>query len=170
MDVWPPALGDAARADEIHLRIGQFAVGRSPCVLKTTLGSCVGVALLWPARGVFGLAHCLLPYEPVASGAAGARYVDQAVASLLRALQAAPADHRRLHAHLAGGATMGRGQAAGQAPLVGRQNADAAIAVLKAHRITVRSSDLGGECARAMRLDCSDGSVSVRRVPPVAAG
>lgn len=48
----------------IRVRIGQLAVERRPVILKATLGSCVGVAMLWHERGVYGLAHCLLPTAP----------------------------------------------------------------------------------------------------------
>lgn len=150
----------------VHVRIGKLAVGRSPTILKATLGSCVGVALLWRERAVYGLAHCLLPQAPDPSIGIGARYVDQAVASLLRMLEAGPEHHAQLEAHLAGGGNMTqRGQVAGHVIPVGQLNSEAALRVLEKQGIALHSTDLGGVHARQMHVDCASGSVSVVRVP-----
>ena len=49
---------------EYHVKIGELRRGRTGEVLKTTLGSCVGIAILWKARGRYALAHCLLAESP----------------------------------------------------------------------------------------------------------
>lgn len=152
--------------DLVHVRIGQLAVGRSPTILKATLGSCVGVALLWRERAVYGLAHCLLPQSPDPSIGPGARYVDQAVMSLLKMLEVRPEHHTQIEAHLAGGGNMTqRGQAASRVLPVGQLNIEAALRILEAQRITVHSKDVGGYHARQIHLNCATGSVSIVRVP-----
>ncbi|GAB3443396.1 chemotaxis protein CheD [Massilia solisilvae] len=153
--------------DLVHVRIGQLAIGHSPTILKATLGSCIGVALLWRARGVYGLAHCLLPLAPDASiGHGRARYVDQAVISLLDAMGAMAEHHAEIEAHLAGGGNMmQRTPAAGRVLPVGQLNIEAAQRVLEAHGIKVHSADLAGFHARQIQVDCASGSVKVTRVP-----
>jgi chemotaxis protein CheD len=156
----------------IRVRIGQLAVERRPVILKATLGSCVGVAMLWHDRGIYGLAHCLLPAAPRPDPGPGARYVDQAVASLLRLFDAQPEDHRRIEAHLAGGGDMmARTRSAERGPHIGRMNIEAARRCLAERGIEIASADVGGCHARQMVLDCAAASVSVMCLPsPVQGG
>lgn len=147
----------------VHVRIGQLALGRAPTILKATLGSCVGVAFLWRERALFGLAHCLLPNAPDPTSELGARYVDQAIVSLLRLMEAGPQHHGQIEACLAGGGNMT--QAGGRRPHVGQLNSEAALQLLKQQRIKILSADLGGFHARQMLLDCATASVSVVHLP-----
>jgi chemotaxis protein CheD len=151
---------------EVHVRMGELALGQGPTILKATLGSCVGIALVWRARDRSALAHCLLPYAPDSNMPSGARYVDQAIKSLLRLLEARPEHHAHIEAHLAGGANMSRRAGSdSRTPMVGQINVDAVLHLLHAQGIAVHSKDLGGTCARQMRLDCATAVVSVACVP-----
>lgn len=150
----------------VRIGIGQLAVARGPTILKATLGSCVGIALLWRARGSYGLAHCLLPESPQRTPDRGARYVDQAVASLLHLLQAEPAHHGQIEACVAGGGNMmQRLRRAGGLPNIGQLNIDVAMRELARCGIAVVSTDVGGSQARQMWIDCASGCVEVVRVP-----
>ncbi len=153
----------------IHVRIGQLAVGHSPMVLKATLGSCIGIALLWRAKSVYALAHCLLPYAPQPGPSLGGRYVDQAVSTMLHLLKAQDKDHPEIEAHVAGGANMQR-QPDPATPTrahlaVGQLNIAAAEQVLQRQRIALLSKDVGGYCARQMWLDCATAQIKVAQVP-----
>jgi chemotaxis protein CheD len=153
-------------AGACHVYMGEVALATPGVVLKATLGSCVGIALIWPARQRFALAHCLLPWAPEASTDTSARYVDQGIWALLRLLQVQPADHAELEAHLAGGASMyRRAPLAAPSPQVGQLNAEAAQAVLVHHGIRVLSRDLGGTVARQVCLDGRTGAYQVSHVP-----
>lgn len=159
-------------ANPVHVRIGQLALGHSPMVLKATLGSCVGIALLWPDKALYALAHCLLPYAPPQTGAAlGGRYVDQAVNSMLRLLKAQAKDHAHIQAHVAGGANMRRPDSRERQTLVaphlavGQLNIHAAEQVLQQQEIALLSRDVGGFCARQMVLDCAKAHIQVLHVP-----
>ena len=150
------------RQQPVHVRMGELALGTAPDLLQATLGSCVGIAFVWKSRNLFALAHCLLPHAPGPGMPPGARYVDQAVQSLLLRLQAGPADYAQIEAHLAGGASMREGGTAGQrTPVVGALNVEAALQLLQARGIAVHSQDTGGTCARQIRVDCAEASVSV---------
>ena len=46
---------EAANIVQVHM--GLHAVARGPTVLKATLGSCIGVALIWRAQGLSALAQ-----------------------------------------------------------------------------------------------------------------
>lgn len=68
------------------------------------LSSCVGIAFIWTKGGRCGLAHCLLPKSPSSNGLIGARYVSQAVPSLLLLMGIKELDHPNGQVILAGGA------------------------------------------------------------------
>lgn len=163
---------------EVHVRIGRLALGQGAMHLKATLGSCVGIALVWRERGLCALAHCLLPQAPLGADprpasclpdgsetSEGARYVDQAVQNLLARLGAGPGDRRQIRAHLAGGANMQRRvPAPGASRAIGDLNIEAAQRALASAGIEVASRDVGGFCARQIRVHCAAPEVAVTQV------
>lgn len=162
---------DAPATDQI-VRIGE-ARHASQGLLRATLGSCVGIGLIWRARGRCALAHCLLPSAPLPGGAplfeidrdprACARYVDRALPVLLRLLEADRHAHRELEAVLVGGASLaklGRG-AAGQ---IGRHNIEAARAVLAQAGLRVVLEQVGGAKGWQVAIDASQFTCSAREI------
>lgn len=158
-------------APVVHVGMGCHAVARGPTVLKATLGSCVGIALIWRAQGLCGLAHCLLPQSPESCTEPGARYVDQAVRTLLDDLQVPRHKRSELAAHLCGGAHMSAGNLpTAQHLQVGRRNIEAAHLALAREQLTLHSAELGGRCARRFIVDAADGSVTLLQVADARAG
>jgi chemotaxis protein CheD len=135
-------------------------------VLKATgLGSCVGVVIADPARGVAGMAHVMLPEAPAgAPASADGRYADRAVPALRDRLVALGARRRSLVATIAGGARMfGSGSGAGSRD-VGRRNDAAVRAALVRAGVGLRAADTGGGRGRTLSVSVADGAVSVRPV------
>lgn len=138
-------------APTTRIGIGEGLVGEAENALRTTLGSCVGVALVWPRKARFGLAHVLLPSSSSGTTSAaqsGPRFADTAVEWLLRQLRVPDEQRRELVAYIAGGASMfagGRG-----AIRVGAQNEAAVRASLRAARIRLRGAEVGGASGRQM--------------------
>lgn len=161
-----------AEAPPLHLvGMGQLSVGSHGEQLQALLGSCIGIGFLWKKGHCCGLAHCLLPEAPGAGSALGApnaRYVSQAVPSLLRLMGVRQADYGDIEVVLAGGASMfgprnGRLQ-------VGRQNVEAAQKYLEQCGLAVSFCALGGRHGRQLLIDCARHSYAVTDVvvaPPV---
>jgi len=146
--------------------MGKLLTGAGNERLVAVLGSCVGMAFLWPQGGRCALAHCVLPNAPPDEGGMGARYVSQAVPSLLTALGVTMAERADVEVVLAGGASMfGPGSALLQ---VGRQNIVAALSTLQQFGLRVASSDLGGFNGRQLLVDCSTYTCRVRPITPPA--
>lgn len=142
--------------------MGQLSVGTHDEQLQALLGSCIGIGFLWKKGHCCGLAHCLLPEAPGQDSALGARYVSQAVPSLLRLMGARQADYPDIEVVLAGGASMfgprnGRLQ-------VGRQNAEAAQKYLHQCGLHVSFCALGGRHGRQLLIDCARHSYAVTDV------
>ncbi|MEM9379023.1 MAG: chemotaxis protein CheD [Planctomycetota bacterium] len=111
----------------------------------------MGVALVWPRKARFGLAHVLLPASAsatVTEASDGPRFADTAVDWLLRKLRVPDEQKRELVAYIAGGASMFSG---GQGALrVGAQNEAAVRASLREARIRLKGAEAGGEQGRQM--------------------
>lgn len=145
-----------------HVNIGELRVGARTDQLQALLGSCVGIALLWKKRGRCGLAHCLLPESPLPPTELGARYVSQAVPSLLRLMGACVADYADIEVVVAGGGNML--EACSARFQIGQQNIDAAQKHLRLHGLHVRFAEVGGKCGRTLTVDCATQEVRVSAI------
>ncbi len=148
----------------IQVGIGELSIGRGAQVLSALLGSCVGIAMLWPEGGCCALAHCLLPESPEPGKRMGARYVNHAVPSLLTMMGVRLHDRHQVQVVLAGGARMLG--LAGISSDIGQQNIAAARSALAAHGLTLAHVEAGGRRGRTIRVDCASGSYQVRRITP----
>ena len=142
--------------------MGQLSVGAHDEQLQALLGSCIGIGFLWKKGGRCGLAHCLLPEAPTLDGSLGARYVNQAVPSLLRLMGVRLADYPDIDVVLAGGASMFGGR--NTRLQVGRQNVEAAQKYLERCGLHVSFCALGGCHGRQLLIDCAEHSYAVTEV------
>lgn len=142
------------------IRMGEMAVAQSGGVLRTLLGSCVGIALYDRRRRVGGLAHVVLP-ESRGQTETPAKFVDTAVPALVEAMQALSEEPLRLSARIAGGAQMFKTSVARR---IGDQNVEASEALLRTMRIPVVGRHCGGSKGRRMTLDLATGVVRVEIV------
>jgi chemotaxis protein CheD len=155
---------------DVQVRMCEIAVssGEEATILRATLGSCVGIGLLWRARATYGLAHCLLP-APVGAvrgpGAAqagnGAKYVIEALPKLLAMMHAEDAPEGEIEAVLAGGANMMHHRTTIHEP-IGELNIRMARQVLADTRVKLVHVDVGGECGRQLTIDCEQHQYAVR--------
>ena len=149
---------------EIHVRMCELAVGQGQDVLRATLGSCVGIGLMWRERGLYGLAHCLLPEAPGAACSIGAKYVTQAIPSLLTLMHAKDADPASIEAVLVGGANMMHSLQPARHSPIGEQNAITAERLLAKLGLKVVHADVGGECGRQLSIHCSEHRYAVKQI------
>lgn len=160
------ALNAYAAPQPQQVAMGKLKIGVRTDQLQALLGSCVGIAFLWKKRGCCGLAHCLLPEAPQQQDEIGARYVSQAVPSLLRLMGATEADYPDIEVVVAGGAHMFHSQSSRLQ--VGRQNADAAHKHLRQRGLNVSYCRLGGKCGRTLTVDCATQSYAVNDIVATA--
>ncbi|MYM28418.1 hypothetical protein GTP58_08780 [Duganella sp. CY15W] len=163
---WPeleaPERDSSAPRPPVQVGMGQIKIASRTGQLQALLGSCVGIGILWKKRGRCGLAHCLLPECPQAAEELGARYVNQAVPSLLRLMGATEADYADIEVVVAGGATMLN--ACSSRLQIGQQNADAARHHLRKHGLNVAYCRVGGKCGRTLTIDCATCDYTVQEI------
>lgn len=146
---------------DIHVNIGELKTGNEGDVLKTTLGSCVGIALYWPEKKKGALAHCLLPEGQFDLKVIGAKYVTQAVPSLLIKMKIIPEDADKIIVTIVGGANMMYQLSTKNLSQIGTLNIDMAKNLIEAAGLKISRLDVGGNCGRKMLFDCTTGNIEV---------
>jgi len=146
----------------IEVGISNIKVGSGSNILHAILGSCVGIGFIWRKGGRCGLAHCLLPMAPGIVLQLGARYVNQAVPSLLALMGIRPHDFPDVEVVVAGGARMFSVRQ--NSANIGRQNTDKAIALLKENGLAVLHTDIGGRHGRQISIDCTTQNFQISRI------
>ena len=155
---------------DLDLQPGELYLARSPAILRTILGSCVGVTF-WSARlGAGALCHGVLPRCPYVKPATfneaeGHRYVDFSIRYLAQQFDNLGARRQEVEVKLFGGADVlpvdrtltGRAT-------VGAQNCQAAVEALAEEGFTVSASDLGGVRGRRIHFHTGTGEVLLHRL------
>ncbi len=156
-----PTLNPAHPA-AIHLMPGCFYFGRG-AFLRTLLGSCIAITLWHPQRRWGGMCHYLLPSRPNRGTAAlDARYGDEAITLLLRAITRTGTHAADYQAHLYGGAdTMPDGF--NLKFNVGERNIEQAWSLIDRHGFQLQDVDVGDTMPRTVTLDLKTGEVRVKR-------
>jgi chemotaxis protein CheD len=155
---------------DLDLQPGELYLARGPAILRTILGSCVGVTF-WSARlGAGALCHGVLPrcpkvWAPGSSASEGHRYVDFSIRYLARQFDALGAFRHEVEVKLFGGADVLASAGTGRAkPTVGALNCQTAKEVLAEEGFTVSASDLGGVRGRRIHFHTGTGEVLLHRL------
>jgi len=158
-----------AELPEVYLRPGEFFVARKPTILRTILGSCVGVTF-WSPRQRFGaLSHSMLPRAPkdlshsLTHPECG-KYVDSCIRDLARRFDEFGARRSDIEVKVFGGADVLMIESCEGRPTIGRLNCNAAIEVLREEGFGVTASSLGGTCGCKIRFNTETGEVMLSRL------
>ena len=139
--------------------IGELAVAGAGESMETNLGSCLGIAILWPARRRVVLCHVLLPEHPgTPTDRRYARYADTAPRHMLRRLRVPDEHLRSLRVVIAGGATL-----YAQTNQIGAKNIRHGVRALRALGLRILGRDVGEGWTRRMRVSAETGCVEVTR-------
>jgi len=160
----------ARNVPELNLQPGELHLARSPMVLQTILGSCVGVTF-WSKRFCAGaLCHGILPTVPKnwpanASPMEGHRYVDFSIQYLAREFDALGACRSEVEVKVFGGSdVLPVAEMRGAKPTIGALNSQTALEVLEAEGFHVLAYDLGGKRGRKIHFDTGTGVVTVYKL------
>jgi chemotaxis receptor (MCP) glutamine deamidase CheD len=148
-------------SEEVRIYIGGVHASERPTVIKTLLGSCVGVCLHDPAAGVGGMNHFMLPHGDGA-GDDALRFGVHAMDCLIGSIMKVGGDRRRLVAKVFGGARMLALK--GHLGNVPQQNIAFVSEFLETEGIPILSSDVGGHHARHVHFHTGSGRAFVKRV------
>jgi chemotaxis protein CheD len=130
-------------------------------VLRTLLGSCVGVALYDRKLKLLGLAHVVMPNSLGRTDPLG-KYADTAVPETIHRMRAlSGAGCLSLSAKIAGGANMFAHLSPKPANAIGDQNWIAVEKILEELKIPILGRHLGGTAGRRMVVDVASAAVEI---------
>lgn len=155
---------------DLNLQPGELYLARSPSILRTILGSCVGITF-WSSRiGAGALCHGVLPRCPAIRPAnfdvsEGHRYVDFCIRYLAQQFDALGARRQDVEVKVFGGAdVLPVDSIRSDRPTVGAQNCQVAIEILAEEGFRVSASDLGGIRGRRIHFHTGTGEVLLHRL------
>ncbi len=156
---------------EVYLQPGEARLVTEPTILRTVLGSCVGVAFRVPRLGLGALCHPMLPRCPAnrrekLSVTAGRRYVDFAIREMAQRLNVMGAQRGEAEVKIFGGGDVLLVGDGASRPTVGELNCEAALRVLEEEAFTVSACSLGGTSGVHIQFDTGTGNVLLRRLDP----
>ena len=153
----------------LDVHIGEVKIAKKGERLKAILGSCVGIGIIWKSKAICGLAHCLLPESPTKTFEIGARFVDQAICSLIALMKIRPEDFSSVLVVIVGGGNMTKPGAKNPIELVGSNNFKTAVTEVKKRQLKILYSEGGGEVGRKLYIDSSLYSYEVEKIPRIGA-
>ena len=139
------------------IRMGELAVAKDTGVLRTLLGSCIGVALYDRGHRVAGLAHVVLPTSQGVVELPG-KFMNTAIPALLEEMVQSAGRGVEPTARIAGGANM---FATEVVRTIGLQNIEASERILSEMEIPIVGRHCGGEQGRRMTLDAASGIITI---------
>ncbi len=150
----------------IKVGMADLKICKAPDALTTLgLGSCVGIAVRDPAKGIGGLAHIMLPDSTaIRDNSNIPKFADTGIDELIKQLIAAGASRSRLESKIAGGAQMFAFSGRAGAAQVGERNVEAVKKKLTQLRIPILAEDTGKNFGRTVIYYPSNGSFLIRAV------
>ncbi len=155
----------------VFLHTGDAYIGVKPTIVSTVLGSCVAISMFSPRTRQGAICHAFLPARSEVKHANEpslqiCRYVDTAVAHLLKSMKRLGVRKKELEVKLFGGATgLTSSQVRPSYALgIGNKNVEAALKHLKAHGLEPRSMDVGGNVGRKLLFCTYTGDVWIKRL------
>lgn len=145
----------------INVGVAQIKIAKDQTVLRTILGSCVGVCLYDRMKKIGGLAHILLPLD-TANGAIPEKYADTAIPLLVQNLIKEGAKKEFLSAKIAGGASMFKFEPNVTLGQIGDRNVEEAKKALEKLHIPILEEDTGGNAGRVIDFFMIDGHLKVK--------
>jgi chemotaxis protein CheD len=157
----------AAELPEFYLQPGESRLVSGALVLKTVLGSCVGITFRAPRLDASAMCHPMLPNHAAkplvrSDPIAARRYVDYVIRELAREFDRLGARRGEVEVKVFGGADVLASSR--KAATVGAMNAETALRVLREEGFTVLASRLGGSRGIFIEFNTATGDVLLRQL------
>lgn len=145
----------------ITVGIADLKIASDPDILRTILGSCVGICLYDSETKIAGLSHIMLPRKSEFSENMQ-KYADSAIPLLIKEMEKAGAHTQKLVAKIVGGATMFKLTGNGYMTEIGKNNIKKVKEILVDLNIKIIAEDIGGDYGRTIDFYSKDGKLKVK--------
>lgn len=150
----------------IFLKPGEQHFAVTPTIVTTVLGSCISITMHSPEHGKSAICHAVLPYE-ITSGEPF-RYVDSAIAAMLRMFNRHGIRKTALEVKLFGGADiLSHSEKRYRDMTVGKQNILRARQIFEKEQLSLLSYDVGGTRGRKIFFNTQTGVIYLKRLRAV---
>jgi chemotaxis protein CheD len=144
----------------INIGVAQMQTAAQPTVLRTILGSCIGICIYDKEKKIGGMAHVLLPN--CSNTEKPEKYADTAIPMLINNLIKAGSKKENLSAKISGGASMFKFNLNKSLAQIGERNIDMTIKLLEENHIPIMAVDVGGSLGRVIDFFLEDGRLKVK--------
>jgi chemotaxis protein CheD len=141
--------------------IADLKVASGSDILRTILGSCVGICLYDAEAKVGGLSHIMLPVMK-SKTSSEKKYADTAIPLLLEEMKKIGARKDKLIAKIIGGATMFNLSENSMMAEIGRNNIIKVKEILDEMKIRIIAEDTGGDYGRTIDFYMENGEIKVK--------
>ncbi len=155
----------------VTLKPAELFISERPVIVRTVLGSCVAVTMFDRKLGVSAICHALLPEGDERSSAFDVqtsgpyKYVKTVIPIMLQRLRNYGVEQKNLEIKLFGGADMLVTETGNPNLLpVGKANIHAVLQIMKAQKLNVVVSDVGGNVGRKILFYTHTGEVLLKRI------
>ncbi|MCU0820869.1 MAG: chemotaxis protein CheD [Spirochaetes bacterium] len=145
----------------ITVKIADLKVATSPDILRTVLGSCIGICLYDTEKRIGGLSHIMLPSSDD-ENPRKEKYADTAIPLLIEEMEKAGADRSRLTAKIVGGATMFKISMESMIGNIGNRNINIVRKILKEIKIKIIAEEVGADYARTIDFYLDTGMIKIK--------
>ncbi len=145
----------------INVGIADYCVSSSPDILRTILGSCVGICLYDEQLKIGGMCHIMLP-SMKEQNASVKKYADTAIPMMIHEMKEKGADPGKIKAKIIGGARMFNVSENSMMGEIGNNNTAKVREVLNELAIGIVSEDTGGNYGRTIDFYLDSGMVKIR--------
>jgi chemotaxis protein CheD len=149
----------------VHVKMADMRVvtpgAGEGAILKTTLGSCIGVILSDKESGIHGLAHIMLP-KRIKNDSVIGKYADTAIPALVDGMEKKGSSRKRMKAYLVGGACMFNTDNGSAISQIGNHNIRASKEILESLNVELVFEKTGGNSGMTVIFDGDTGKITVR--------
>lgn len=147
----------------INVGIADLKISSSPNILRTILGSCVGICIYDVKIRIGGMGHIMLP-SAKKDGGNIKKYSETAIPFLIKELMEAGSLKRNLKAKIAGGATMFKNVESSLMGEIGKNNIRSVKEVLALNNIELVAEDVGADYGRTIDFYLETGELRIKTI------
>ncbi len=145
----------------VDVGMGEVAWVRPPDILRTNLGSCVGICFYDPIEKWAGLAHVVLPEKMRERDTSPTNFAEGALRALMKGMLDRGCEKHRFVCTIAGGGCMFPG--VNYSIDIGARNVEAVKKFLAKESIPVVREEVGGTCSTSIVMDAETGGIKIDR-------